>query len=744
MKEKEITKKQLRSELHSLQERVVGLEKVKVGHQRTQQALHESMELYQTLVEISPDAITLTDLQGKIIMVNQETVKLHGFDDMQEMIGKNAFELIVPEDRKRAQENLKKTLTEGSVRAVEYRLLKKDRTVFYADISASLINSAAGEPRLFIGVTRDISKRLRLEEEIEDRIEFRRLITNLLAKFIDLKTDEIEKGINSALIAIGEFAKVDRNYIFLLYDKGKKMHNAYEWCAPGIAPQLTRLQGLTVDDYLWVMQKIKRFETVYIPRVDDLPLRAELLKKELQAEKIKSLIMVPMSCAGKIIGFLGFDSVRREKQWLEDEITLLRISGEMFASVLERRRMDEDIQNLNKELLKANGKLKQLALRDPHTGLYNHRYFEDVITSEFVRAKRHDHPLSVIMLDIDYFKSINDVYGHHFGDLVLKQLSVQLKRMVRKYDTVIRFGGEEFIIITPGAGQEIALILAQRLLEVIKLYNFGDKQHKVKLKLSVAVAAFPEDKIVRGIDFIKITEYILSKAKEIGGDRVYSSRDLKRKKPLLRRKHDRAADVKLLRGKLGKLTKRTNESLAEAIFAFAKTIEIKDHYTGAHVEKTVHYATKIAEALGLTKEEAEKIRQASILHDLGKVGISEKILLKKTKLTKKEYEAIKNHSQIGVDILRPIHFFHEILPLILHHHERWDGKGYPEGLKEEETPIGARIIAVADAYEALTSDRRYRRACSKKIAVEKIKKSSGTQFDPKIVKEFLEVLKTEK
>ncbi|MBU0549199.1 MAG: PAS domain S-box protein, partial [Candidatus Omnitrophica bacterium] len=326
----------------------------------------------------------------------------------------------------------------------------------------------------------------------------------------------------------------------------------------------------------------------------------------------------------------------------------------IWKDITELKESQERLEAANKELSKTNRRLKQLSLKDPHTGLYNHRYLEEAVEAEFYRAKRYGHAVSVVMLDIDYFKSINDVYGHSFGDLVLKQFARLLKRMVRRYDTIIRFGGEEFIIIFSGIERASALILSERILDAISLYNFGNKKHIIKLKLSVGVASHPQDKVASGMDLVELADRILNRVKEHGGDRVYSSLNTAKKKLSDPQENIEIADVRLLRERIEKLTKREHQSLIESVFAFARTIKSRDHYTGEHTEQIVHYATEIAGLLDLPEEEVECIKQASILHDLGKVGISDKILLKHAKLSKKEFDEIKKHPQIGVDIIRPI------------------------------------------------------------------------------------------
>ncbi|MBU1911967.1 MAG: diguanylate cyclase [Candidatus Omnitrophica bacterium] len=422
---------------------------------------------------------------------------------------------------------------------------------------------------------------------------------------------------------------------------------------------------------------------------------------------------------------------------VRDEAGNMKGILEVARDITEKKKYEKDVGQLNEELLKSNKKLARLVIKDPHTGLYNHRYFKEIMESEFYRTKRYNQLLSLIFIDIDYFRSVNDAYGYKFGDLVLKQFAQRLRKSVRMHDYAVRFGDEEFVIILPGSSKKGALELCQRISNSIKMFTFGDGKNTVRLRVSMAVVSYPEDGMSRSSEFIEIADKILNRAKEFGGDRICTISDMMDSSMV----NDKITTAKHLKQKLVKLTKKSNQASIESIFAFAKTIELKDHYTGNHVERTVYYANEIAKRLRLPAEDIKLIEQASMLHDLGKIGISEKILLKKGPLTRREFNKIKSHPQIGVDIIRPIQSFHGLVPLILYHHERWDGKGYPFGLKGNEIPIGARIIAIADVYEALISDRPYRKALPKKEALRIIKENSGKQFDPKIADVLIEVLK---
>ncbi|MFH1189916.1 MAG: diguanylate cyclase [Candidatus Omnitrophota bacterium] len=454
-------------------------------------------------------------------------------------------------------------------------------------------------------------------------------------------------------------------------------------------------------------------------------------------ESFQSVTAIPIqvfrsACAIVIgwssVGLLNIFNVESLKQ-LEDEI--------------DRRKLSEaERETLNLELLRSNEKLNRLALEDAHTGLYNYRYLAKAVEAELVRARRNSEPLSVMMMDIDYFKSINDVYGHLFGDLVLQQFARKLKETVRRYDIVARYGGEEFVIVSPGMAMRPAIDLAGRLLKAVNLGQFGDNSHTVKIKVSMAVASYPADRAVKGMDLIERADRILSKAKEQGGNRIYSSEDVDRQEAVSKETGYENAETVILKETVNKLMRRANQGIIESITAFARTIEMKDHYTGKDIERTAAYSVKTAGVLGLSKDETENIRQGAIIHDLGKVGINDSILNKPSVLSEEEFKKVKAHPQIGLDIIRPIHFMRNIAPLIYHHHERWDGKGYPLGLKGLEIPLGARVIAVADVYQALTSDRPYRKAYSAEDALLIIRNGAGTQFDPKVVDAFMRISKS--
>jgi len=383
----------------------------------------------------------------------------------------------------------------------------------------------------------------------------------------------------------------------------------------------------------------------------------------------------------------------------------------------------------NKNLL---NKLKELSLKDTLTELYNYRYLMERLSSEVDRAKRYKLSFCILLIDLNYFKSVNDVYGHQYGDRILKELAEYLKYFSRESDVIARYGEDEFVIIMPEIDERNAVTVAERLLNSIENHTFDSQGKKLKLKISIGVSGFPKS----GHDkesLLHAADQSLQNVKEKG-----SGTPLLQETPAPQ--HDKKKVGKVA-AKLASIEKRANQTVLESIYGFLRTIEAKDYATSKHTEQTVSIVTKIGQKLNLSEKDIESLRHAAALHDLGKIGIPDNILRKKRALSKKEFEIMKKHAQTGAEIVRPLHFLQETLPMILYHHERFDGLGYPLGLKGKEIPIGARIIAVADVYQALVSKRPYRNALDKKEALKIIKKNSGTHFDPELVEVFLSIIK---
>jgi diguanylate cyclase (GGDEF)-like protein len=385
-------------------------------------------------------------------------------------------------------------------------------------------------------------------------------------------------------------------------------------------------------------------------------------------------------------------------------------------------------------------RLQDLSLKEPLTGLYNYRYLRERLSSEFKRAKRYIFPLSLIMLDIDYFKSINDIYGHRYGDLILKEFAQELLNCSRTNDVVIRYGGDEFIVLLPDTNREGAVIFAKRLFSALTEYTFDQKNNRIKLKVSMGLSSFPEGGVNTESGFLDSADQALRGAKEKGGNRVFVFKSANEKELETLLKAGKEENIDKLKEKLLQMENRVNQTLLESIYAFAKTIEAKDYYTGEHAENMVSIVVGIAKELNLPEKEIENLEHAAALHDLGKIGVPDNILQKKGKLTKEEHKAIEKHPQIGAEIIRPVHFLSEVVPIVLYHHERYDGLGYSAGLKGKEIPLGARIIAVADVYQALISDRPYRKAYSKEESLKIIEENAGTHFDPEVVKAFMKTI----
>ena len=369
----------------------------------------------------------------------------------------------------------------------------------------------------------------------------------------------------------------------------------------------------------------------------------------------------------------------------------------------------------NREL---NGRLEGLATTDPLTGLCNHRTFHTRLAEEAEIARADGQSLAVVMLDLDNFKFFNDAYGHAAGDDVLRQVTQALCRSTTPQDTVGRFGGDEFALLLPlktvgSLRQGISAGGVQQSLEASLadlFFHPPGSPSPIPLTISLGVAVYPED-AATPLEALEVADRRLLHFKTGGGS-------------------DHPAE---------QLCRELTHSLSgfPMLNALVTAVDNKDRYTRRHSEDVLAYSLQIAAQFELDGETRRTIQIAALLHDVGKIGVPDRVLRKPGKLTDDEYEAIQQHPLMGAVIVGAVPGFEETLDAVRHHHERWDGGGYPFGLRGEETPFLARIVSVADAFSAMTTDRPYRKGMEQGKALRILEEGAGTQWDPDCVQALL-------
>jgi diguanylate cyclase (GGDEF)-like protein/putative nucleotidyltransferase with HDIG domain len=353
---------------------------------------------------------------------------------------------------------------------------------------------------------------------------------------------------------------------------------------------------------------------------------------------------------------------------------------------------------------------------DPLTGLLNRRAFEELLELELERALRSDRPMSVVVGDIDAFRQVNEQHGHAAGDAALQSVARNALKWKRRIDVAARIAGEEFALLLPETDERGAFIVAERLRRATHR-SFAEST--AGLKFSFGVATAPGHG-TDAVGLFRAADQAVAAAKDLGGDRtvIYSDE--------VARALDQGTDA------------GTELQLATVI-ALAEAIDIRDTGTGQHSHTVARYAELMARELGLEEERVERVRLAGVLHDIGKIGISDGVLTKPGPLDHTEWEEMYTHPEIGARLLsRPE--FADLREWILSHHERPDGLGYPRGLREDQLPIEARVLAVADAYEAMTADRCYRAALGEAAARAELEGGAGTQFDSTVVAALLRAI----
>lgn len=429
----------------------------------------------------------------------------------------------------------------------------------------------------------------------------------------------------------------------------------------------------------------------------------ELEKEQLAASNLG--LLCPIKSQDRLIAIIALGKKESDALYSHEDLELVMSMANQASTIIE------NAQLYSQAVTRAN--------TDGLTGLYNHRHFHERLDHEIARGSRFGTTFSLIILDIDLFKAYNDIHGHLAGDEILRRIAICIETSIRSIDIAFRYGGEEFTIILPEARLDDAYKVAERIRKTIAAKTSSKSP---PITASLGAANWPIDGVMKE-EIISFADAALYRAKQTGRNRTCLSSDVvKPEAPLV--------NVEL----------EARSRALSIIYALAATVDAKDHYTYGHSKKVSEYAVALGEAMGMPHDRIDIIRAAGLLHDIGKVGIPDSILNKKGTLDNEEWKLVKAHPKLGVEILRHVIDLVNCLPVILHHHEHYDGTGYPSGLKGENIPLEARILSVADAFDAITSPRPYREQLSSQQALDELKRCIGTQFDPGVIEVFDKII----
>ncbi len=427
----------------------------------------------------------------------------------------------------------------------------------------------------------------------------------------------------------------------------------------------------------------------------------------------------------KILGY----SHELEERVEERTVRLKKTNLELEREARQRERTQEALQE-------ANRRLEQLATTDELTDLCNRRQFLEILDREMQRRRRQDTDVALMMIDVDHFKTINDTHGHLFGDLVLKEVAKTLRRGARGTDVTARYAGDEFVVLMPDTDSEAAFNVAQRVRSGLKARTISDGTHSVTVNLSVGIASAEGADETDGETLIRLADEALYAAKGAGRDCVRSWGQVCHDEDQAERQ-DAEVSAERIEGRVDGLADQLKARFVEGLHGLLDELSEAEPWAREHARHVAAYARRIAEQMDLEADQAAAVGRAALIHDLGKAVVPAAMLRTPGPLTDDDRKVVEGHALAGGRLLEHVQFLKDEARIVRHHHERWDGEGYPDGLSGLAIPLGARILAVADAFDAMTSDRPHRGARDVAAALRELIEGSGTRYDPRAVDALL-------
>lgn len=450
----------------------------------------------------------------------------------------------------------------------------------------------------------------------------------------------------------------------------------------------------------------------------------------LPKDKLESLlhtlpdipVLIVVSDIGSAKNYRSLLSGRREMISKND------LSGLSLVQTVHHLR---ERQQLHEQLQKAAHKLKDASIRDELTRLYNHHHFNEILDQETKKAVRYNRPLGLILVDLKNFASINEAYGHAEGDRILAKTANLIRATVREVDIPARYGDNAFAVILPESDMNAAIRAGGRLMDALEIVKKNHEKSDANISVCMGIASISE-KIGTKEDLLRTTLLALAESKKKGaictGTDVRSQeKEIGENRPLIGDLHEKFMEI----------GREAERGAFQSILKILNEIPFQKKQLVAHSERVAFFAERIANKIGQANGSARIMHRAGLLHDIGKLAINPEILNKTGKLTIEETDILHKHPIFGAQILENVPFLTQEMDCILNHHERFDGKGYPAGRKGSETPLGARVIHVSEAWDTMTSPQSYRQTpLPLDQALDELKKGAGKQFDPELVELF--------